>query len=225
MKSSTKLLLGLACTAAAVPAAAQTDPRMNSYNWKYDARLNVPVKMYQYFPDKCRPALARAVTTYNAAGSRLVFAHSPTTTTTLNLEGSQNNSDLIVSYGSTVNPDAAAEAPPVRSTRSTSTVYGPGFLVSDTDVIVNFNLLFYQPSDTNSAGAFFCPTAAGAATPADKLDFETTILHEITHGAGLAHFSSTACTMYYRGEWGTLGQKRSYCATERDQLRLLYGVR
>lgn len=219
-----KLVL-LVAVIAATPLHAQTEPNLNAYNWKYDSRLNVPVKMYQYFPDKCRPALARAVATYNAAGSKLVYSHTSTVTTTLNLEGSQNNSDLIVSYGTTANPDALAEAPPKYSSRSTSTSYGPGFLVTDTDVVVNSNQIFYQPSDTNSAGVFFCPATSGQSTPSSKFDFEAVILHEITHGAGLAHFSSTSCTMYFEAAWGVPGQRRSYCTDERTVLRSLYGTR
>jgi hypothetical protein len=207
---------------AATPVVAQTDPNLNGSNWRYHNRLSVPAKMYSGFPDKCRAAMARAVQTYNAAGSKLVFTHSPTVTSSKNLENGQNDSDLTVSYGTTAGANIPAEAPPVRSSASTSASYGPGFRVSDADVVVNFNMLFYQTSTADSAGAFFCPSAAGQAVPTDKLDFETIVLHEMTHDAGLAHFGATNCVMYYAVSYGSAGQRRSYCPAEVSALRGLY---
>lgn len=217
----------LALATLSSPAAAQTvaEPNENSYNWKYHNRLSIPAKMYTYFPDKCRPAMARAVQTYNAAGSRLVLTHSPSVTSTRNLEGSQNDSDLTVSYGTTASPTTPAQAPPIRSSASTRADFGPGFLVSDADVIVSFNLLFYNTSTTDSAGAFFCPTAAGQTVPADKLDFETIVLHEMTHDVGLAHFSSSSCVMFASINYGDGSKRRTYCPAELSVIRSLYGTR
>lgn len=208
----------------ATAASAQSDPRLNSYNWKYDNRLSVPAKVYLYFPTKCFPAISRAFSTYNAARSRLVFTYSGGTTDQVG-QGTSNNSDLIIATGALTDPTALAEAPPQRSSRSTSWSYGPGFLVSDVDIIFNANKMFYQPSSTNSVGDFFCPSASGQTTENGKADFETTLLHEITHANGLAHFSQYGCVMYAPQFTGQTGQQRTYCSAERTLLQQQYGTR
>ena len=239
MRGSIKTVGPLLLALTAAPLAAQSEPNVNAYNWKYDGRTSVPVKMYQYFPSQCRPALARAVTTINAIGSRFTFTHSPTVTTTQNLEGGQNNSDAIVSYGRMVNAGAVAEAPPIPSSRNTATSYGPSFLVSDADVVVNSNLIFYHPSDADSAGKYFCPAAAnqpvpgtflsnGAPSADAEIDFEALMLHELLHVAGLAHFSSSSCTMYNGDSpYTQSGARRTTCLAERNVLRstAMYGAR
>ena len=86
--------------------------------------------------------------------------------------------------------------PPVRNSSSTASVYGPGYLVSDTDIKVDYANLFYVSSTTDSAGDFFCPAAANQPVESGKIDFETVILHELGHAYGLSHFSNSACVMY-----------------------------
>jgi Matrixin len=182
--------------------------------WKYTGKTSTPVKMYVNFPSKCRPALARAVATLNAAATvKFKFTHSQTTTSTNNLETAKD-SDLVVTYFSGIDPgtpgqDVLAIADPVRSSSSTSSVYGPGYLVSDTDIKVDYANLFYVTSTTNSAGDFFCPAAANQPVESGKLDFETVILHELGHAYGLSHFTNSACVMYAAVTRGVA--QRTFC--------------
>lgn len=216
-------------TIAAFPTVthAQTAERFDTYNWKYVDRTSTPVKIYTYFPDKCRPALARAVATINAVNSRFRLNHSATTTSSNNLE-STNDSDLVVTYASGIDDpkdsnDTLAIAPPVPSPKSTALVYGPGYLVSDTDVKFDYANLFYVSSTTQSAGDFFCPSAAGQSVEAGKIDFETVALHELLHGFGLTHFTASGCVMLAvappRGS-----SQRTLCSSERLQVQNLYGT-
>lgn len=227
-----KISISLATVAVALLpslAQAQTAPpeRFDTYNWKYTGRTSTPVKMYSSFPAKCRPALARAVATLNAAGSKFRLTHSQTTTSSNNLEQT-NDSDLVVTYASGIDDpndaaDVLAVAPPVRSSASTASVYGPGYLVSDTDVKVDFNNIFYVSSTTDSAGDFFCPSAAGQPVETGKIDFETVVLHELGHDFGLSHFTLVPCVMYFQAP-ARGNSQRTFCPTELAEIRRLYGV-
>jgi hypothetical protein len=226
----------LFCIAAALGATSLYTPPVdaqggirNARNWKYPSARQVPLKMYQYFPAICRPALQRAASTYTAERSRLQFVHNATVLSTNNLETSRD-SDLVVTYSQTMGTAGAlAEARFTRDASSTSTTFGNGYVVSDTDVAVNFNLLFYNTGTVAEAqGEFYCPAAAGQPVPTGttattgKFDMETVLLHEITHAAGLSHYDPTNCVMFDsvgRGE-----ARRTYCSQESTYLRNLYGV-
>lgn len=217
----------LTITVLPTAAYAQTAERFDTYNWKYVDRTSTPVKMYTYFPDKCRPALARAVATINAVNSKFRMNHSATTTSPNNLESS-NDSDLVVTYASGIDDpndtnDTLAVAPPVRSPKSTASAYGPGYLVSDTDVKVDYANLFYVSSTTQSAGDFFCPSAGGQAVEAGKIDFETVVLHELLHDFGLTHFTASGCVMRAMAPARGSSQ-RTLCSSERLQVQNLYGT-
>ena len=235
MGKLSQFVLGAAVLLGATAAQAQTTPPpqlWNTSNWKYSGRSTIPVKMYQYVDSRCRPALARAVSTYSAQRSRLVFSHSSSTTTTYNLENG-NNSDLIVSYFQTSamdTPTALAETDYTKASGS-SNVFGPGFLVSDTDIRINFDYMMYGgDGGSSSVGRYYCPSTATTIPPLpsnwvdSKLiyDFETIMLHELTHAAGLSHWSDTNCAM--RDGYQAHVQRRFYCTSEANFLKSLYGT-
>lgn len=217
-----KIATIIASLAISSVAAAQGLPRNASY-WKYSTRTSTPVKMYQYMPTICRPALQRAVATYNAQRSRFTLTHSPSVVSTNNLEQTRD-ADLVVSYSMNLqNAGALAEVPYTRDAqRSTSFSFGPNFFVTDTDVLFSFNRLFYGGSTADTYGDMFCPAQAGRPVPSNKLDFETAVLHELVHAAGLSHFDGTGCVMRDVLNWGQAS--RSFCSQEATVIRNLYGT-
>lgn len=90
---------------------------------------------------------------------------------------------------------------------------GVGNIVN-ADTHVNTSLL--------DQGVFFC--SVGEIVPADKIDWESTVLHELGHAIGfIQDVNEPTCAMHYSMAHGQ--KKRVLCAAEKQEYITVYGKR
>jgi predicted Zn-dependent protease len=197
MRSMITITVAIGVTMATSTAYAATNGTVGKYS-----RKAVKVKSNTGFPTQCRPAILRAVQTWNSKNPRFQYSYA-TTNTAPSIENGNDN-DLQFDYSTSVT--SANTIAETRYRNNTTAGY------SDADIVFNFNKMFYTAASGDSVGELYCPAAAGTAVPADKLDLESTSLHELGHAFGLDHFTGTTCTMFATQSFGQ--NKRTPCAAE-----------
>ena len=203
MKRIMAVIVGLSL---ATPAVAVRNSTVGKYS-----RNAVTVKAYQNLPSQCRPAIARAVGTWNANNPDFRYNYLTSNISTTGLETS-NDTDFQVDYASTMAVTGAwAE---VRYRNNTTAGY------ADADMYFNANRMFWTTASGSSVGDYYCPSAGGSAVPSNKADFESIALHESGHGFGLDHFDSTGCSMYDYYDFGQ--NRRTLCSAEITVARNTY---
>ncbi|MCR2834662.1 matrixin family metalloprotease [Parerythrobacter lacustris] len=200
----------LSAIIAALAACASQTVAAQTIGQKYD-RTNVTVNQNSGLSTKCRPAIARAVATWNGQSSPFTYSYSTTATRSSLENGDDNN--LTFDYTSDTTMGTA-----LAQTRYDNAISGNRY--RDADIYINANRLFYTTSSGDNIGEYFCPSSAGQTTPSNRYDFETVVLHELGHAFGLAHFSSTSCTLYASLAPGQ--QKRVPCSTEVGVFNSIY---
>ncbi|KEQ54980.1 MULTISPECIES: hypothetical protein [Sphingomonadaceae] len=197
------LIAALAAIISSGSASAQTiGPR-----WPTTTKS---VYLHIAMPAGCDPALGRAVSNWNAQGSRFYYqwdaANNLTTT-----RGTETTAQIVT----------VEDGYPTNSTALASTnLWTSGSTITQADVIVKADYLWYYGDE--SGGRFHCPSTR-SSPPSGSFDYESTMTHELGHALGFGEANNTACVMHYSQPAGVV--RRTPCSTETTALRNAYGVR
>lgn len=164
-----------------------------------------PVWIHWNLPSVCDAPTFAAIDAWNAVGSRLQFQFVDYTGTRL---AQEDTSDIHLE-------DGPRDAVTLASTFWTVNEYTAIPTITDADIIVNSDKLFYGTDDT---GAFYC--GAPNTLNTSNYDYRTVIQHEFGHVGGFRHGTTTSCLMYTNV--GTNQRKHAFCSGESTLWKDLY---
>jgi len=206
--------------AACLPAAAHAQIGVLGV-WEGTAPSRTIV-VNNNFPQACLPSLSRAVSRFNAVGSKLTINYTNPSWTSYTIAGAPNTyTNTIVEATTMSAPGRVAEvsqgpktiAPTMRSD-------GVPYLAF-ADLKVNRDVIFYASG--YSGGQFHCPATGGTPVRSGSYDMEYTFTHEVTHVVGVDHNPNPG-TLMYREITGN-AQTPAYASDESGLIIRLYGRR
>lgn len=206
----------------AVPAAAQDKIPVND---KFDV-ASKPVKIHSSMPISCDDNIRNASAKFNQAGANFQF------TGATNYYGTNwvNNDNTEEAY---VNIQPATMSPYTDSTTLMKTykyyAWFDGFVwenyyeLIDANIYVNDTYIMYA-GETAREKDLWCEAATTGI--GNRSDFESVIIHEFGHAAGMEHRTDGTtgpCVMTASYSPGKI--RRTFCTDEIAKLKIVYGTR
>lgn len=200
-----KLSLAAALGAALITTSAATAQVPAPYKLGSNTRA---LWLHAQMPAGCDPYVTASVNIWNGAGSRFRYSFSQSNSLTNDFDNLANSSRTTIQPGET-------------SAIMTTRIRSSGRTLLDADVIVNEGRLFYgtNSSTRESGGQFHC--SLSTVVPSNKMDFQTSVTHELGHALGLDHTINRDCSMYSYQDYGEV--RRTLCADEKAAIRGVYG--
>ena len=200
------ILLGTAVLCAGTAAAQDTGQPAVRGRWHLSTVPEPrPVWIHWNLPSVCDDPTFASLDAWNAAGSKLQFGFVDFTGTRI---AQEDNSNINIE-------DGPRDSVTLASTFWTVNEYTAIPTITDADIIVNTDKLFYG---TDQTGAFYC--GAPNTLNSTNYDYRSVIFHEFGHVGGFRHGTNASCIMFESLSKGQ--RKHGLCSGESTLWRDLY---